>query len=104
MKSEPSKVNLGGGGRSAIEKRYNALLDQMKRESANAYLLTWTGNKIPRGAEIQGKKVAWTQNGIVTAEDGSMIGTYDMITEWGGESKKDQSMVVFVPKGTSEQV
>ncbi|OGY17728.1 MAG: hypothetical protein A2784_01225 [Candidatus Chisholmbacteria bacterium RIFCSPHIGHO2_01_FULL_48_12] len=82
VKNEPSKVNFGGGDRSAVEQKYNALLNRMKGESSEAYVLTWTGNKIPYGAEIQEKKVALTQNGIVTAEDGSTIGTYDRITEY----------------------
>ena len=58
--------------------------DSMGKGMEEAYILTWTGNKIPRGVEIKGKKVVWTQNGVVTAEDSSVIGTYDRITEWGG--------------------
>lgn len=98
-KSEESKVRLGGGrDKTGIEQKYNALLNQAKQNSENAFILAWEGNKIPRGAEIAGKKIAWTQNGVVTADDGSIIGTYDRVTEWGGKSGKEQSMVVFVPR------
>ena len=70
-----TNVNLGGGGQSTVEQKYNAILEHIKDHSEDATLLTWQGNKIPRGAEINGKKIAYTQNGVVTADDGTIIGT-----------------------------
>ncbi len=58
--------------------------------------LTWEGNKIPRGAEILGKKITWTQHDMVTAEGGEMIGTYERIEEFGGSTGKSQKMHVYV--------
>jgi hypothetical protein len=66
------------------------------KRAKSVFLLEWEGNKIPRDADINGKKVNWTQHGIVTAEDGSDIGTYERTVEFGGASGKEQKMLVFV--------
>lgn len=73
----------------------NALLQQFAERAKAFFLLEWEGNKIPRGADINGKKVAWTQNGLVTSDDGVDIGTYERLVEFGGASGKEQKMLIF---------
>jgi len=59
------------------------------------FLLEWEGGKVPRDAEINGKKVAWTQHGLVTDTEGKTIGTYERLAEFGGKSGNMQKMLVF---------
>lgn len=72
---------------------------ELMRQANDAFLLLWEGNKIPRGAEVNGYRIGWTQNGKVLSADGKMIGVYDRLLEYGGESKKEQQMLVFVTVG-----
>lgn len=74
----------------------NELIGDLMKLSKDAYFLSWTGNKIPRGADVGGFKIGWTQNGQVLSEDGEMIGVYDRTQEWGGESGKEQQMFIFL--------
>lgn len=60
------------------------------------FLLSWKGNKVPRGAKILNHTVAWTQNGQVTNHKGEYIGTYDRTAEFGGDDGKDQGMIVYL--------
>ncbi len=58
------------------------------------YLLTWKGNKVPRGAIVGGHEIAWTQYGMVRDSDGKVIGYYERLVEWGGKDQKDQTMLI----------
>lgn len=71
----------------------NACLRDYAAKSTTIFFLAWRGSKIPRGAVIRGKVVAWTQNGIVSAEGGETIGTYARLVEFG--PKNEQQMVVY---------
>jgi|WetSurSiteA1Bulk_404760.scaffolds.fasta_scaffold61021_2 hypothetical protein len=68
-------------------------LQAFSAQSTRAFFLTWKGSKIPRGAIIQGHRIAWTQNGVVTSEAGEMIGTYERLVEFGPEDL--QQMIVY---------
>jgi hypothetical protein len=97
--NEGSKVDLGGRHSveaALVEEKSNALLSAMKKTSQRVFELTWEGDKIPSGAVVAGKTIAWTQNGIVSASDGEMIGTYERLEEFAGTSGKTQRMRIFV--------
>lgn len=79
----------------ALEAQVNALLQSQRDRSKHIFLLEWQGNKIPRDAEILGKKIAWTQNGTVVVDGGKNIGTYERLVEFGGNSRNEQMMVIF---------
>ncbi len=44
----------------------------------------------------QNDTIGWTQNGEVVSTDGGMIGVYDRLLEFGGKSRREQQMLVFV--------
>lgn len=93
-------VDLGGNqdlGALLTEINLDAIMARSK-DDTDTYFLSWQGNKIPRGAEINGQKIGWTQNGQVLSADGKMMGTYDRLVEFGGEKGKDQKMVVYVSR------
>ena len=84
------------------ETRYNQLLTKMRTKASRAFLLIWTGGNIPRGAKILDYVIDWTQNGMAVGANGEDIGTYERLTVDGGESKKEQVMVVYLhPQPTS---
>lgn len=69
---------------------------ELMKASDDAYILMWDGNKVPRGTQLAGHTVGWTQNGQVLSDKGEMIGVYDRILEYGGETGKEQQMIVFL--------
>jgi len=110
MENPPVKVTditdkLGGNlpldrqiklGDAKLDQIVNTLLNPIKKAIKGAYLLEWEGGKIPRGAVVGDKTLAWTQNGFAHGEDGRMVGTYDRIVEFGGANKQKQIMVVYL--------
>ncbi len=94
-------VDLGGRYdlRAALaEQLLNPLMQVLKGRAEHLYLLFWQGDKVPRGAIIEGQEIAWTQNGMVTSSEGKTIGYYDRIVEYGGESRRDQQMLMYTLK------
>ena len=85
-------VNLGD---PAAEAGLNAFLRQV-RAGKRIFVLDWEGSKVPRGVEIDGQEIAWTQNGMVTSTDRKHIGTYNRTIEFGGESGQHHQMVIYV--------
>lgn len=63
----------------------------------HAVILTWKGNKIPRGVDLFGHIIHTTQNGEVRDATGRTFGYYDRLIEFGGGEKQDQAMLVFIP-------
>lgn len=96
--SPSPKVMLGATNdkERQIEDGLNNLLQRVSELSTKIFLLEWEGNKIPRGTRINGKPIGWTQHGMVTSDQGQTIGTYERLSEFGGESGREQKMVVFV--------
>jgi hypothetical protein len=90
---EGKGVNLGD---AKLNETTNRMLSGMRQRAKKIFHLKWEGNKIPRGAVIEGVEIAWTQNGQVTGVGGKMIGTYDRLVEFGGTSCNEQQMLVFV--------
>ncbi|MBP7708725.1 hypothetical protein KA107_03490, partial [Candidatus Pacearchaeota archaeon] len=88
------KVQLGD---PVIDNQVNALLLRLREDCKHVYVLRWEGNKIPRGAVLGEETIAWTQNGCVNSKSGKMIGTYCRVVEFGGQSGKEQVMLVYTP-------
>ena len=83
-------------GDETTNSNVNKILSAMRHHANKVFHLQWEGNKIPRGALIEGAEIAWTQNGMVSGSKGENIGTYERLVEFGGASGKEQQMLVFV--------
>jgi|GEM_PF-2216037 len=95
----PSHIDLGAKQNLSglfPEIQFKVLRAVIREGQTKVFLLKWTGTKIPRGAKILGKEISWTHNGIVTAEGGDTIGTYDQVMESGGPSGKEHQMIIYV--------
>ena len=84
----PVKVDTG------LPTDYRDLLQQLKDKQGSRLYLAWEGTKIPRGVELPGGTIAWTQNGIVAGTDGKQLGYYDRVEEWGGPNKNRHKMII----------
>ena len=88
-----------GGSHNFVAALSEIKIDSLRRcireSQTRVFLLKWQGNKIPRGAQILGHTIAWTQHGIVRNKDGKQIGTYDRLVEFGGDSSREQWMLIF---------
>lgn len=82
-------------GDTKLDSMLQIMINKRIHSSSEILLLEWEGNKIPRGAKIGNKEIAWTQHGIVTDKNGDDIGTYERIVEFGGVSKYQQVMLVY---------
>lgn len=78
------------------ELQLGEIMLQVRRLQRRVFELTWEGNKVPRGAEVLGHSIAWTQHGIVYTEGGKEIGSYTRITEFGGPTGKAHKMHVYM--------
>lgn len=70
----------------------------------SAYHLTWEGSKIPREAEIAGRRVQNASNGYIAADPwgDELIGTYARIEREDRNHPKQQEMIVYVPAPEEE--
>jgi len=93
-----TEVELGSSNLQVVlaEAALNSTLKRIKNEATRVFLLTWQGGKIPRGADILGHKIEWTQHGIVRTDQGKDIGAYTRLVEFGGESGQEQQMVIYL--------
>ncbi len=94
--NEPKRVNLG---ERDIERKLSGVIGALRKAGGRRFLLTWKGSKIPRGAQILGYEIRWTQNGQVIARGPSGnedIGTYDRLVENGGVGGKEQKMIIYL--------
>lgn len=101
----PNPVNLGGTHNFAAalaELAVTSIMRASRAEGGRVFLLMWEGTKIPRGAQVLGHTLVWTQNGQVHAEiagkpgEPDHIGTYDRLEEWGGPERKSHKVLVYV--------
>jgi hypothetical protein len=81
-------------GQRDLKKLAEDMIGKLSDEANNHFLLTWEGSKVPRGAAIGGTDVGWTQHGIITGIDGSSLGYYDRISEFGGPEGRTQAMLI----------
>ncbi len=91
-------LNLGAetGEQLATQTQATILLRAITEKAENIFLLEWKGNKIPRGATVAGHIIAWTQNGLVTSDQGQYVGTYERLVEFGGVDHREQKILIFV--------
>ena len=87
-----NQVDLGDPEADA---RVNSLLERRRDGANHAYILRWEGSKVPRGAIVGDETLAWTQNGTAHNRSGRMVGTYDRVVVFGGESGQEQAMIVY---------
>jgi hypothetical protein len=79
-----------------VTAQITGLIGRMQTAAKAAYLLTWHGRKVPRGAVVGDHMITYTQSGVVTADFGDEIGTYQRLVEFGGPDRTLQQMVVFL--------
>ncbi len=70
------------------------LIEKSIETQQKQYRLSWKGNKVPRGAIVNSREIAWTQHGMVRDSCGTVIGYYERLVEWGGDDKQDQVMLI----------
>ena len=95
----PKDVDLGGRHNfqaALAESHFDRLRQAIRQKEARVFLLTWQGNKVPRGVNLLGHIIAWTQHGMVTSKGGKTVGTYDRVVEFGGDTGKEQKMLVYL--------
>src|SRR3989344_791636 len=73
--NEPKGVNLGGAhseSARAAETNVNSLMSRIRKSGGRRFILSWEGNKVPRGARILDHEITWTQNGQVSTTSGTL--------------------------------
>jgi len=63
---------------------------------ARAYAIEWTGGRVPRGLELEGKEIGWMQHGVVKDADGQQIGFYERLRDNAGADGRLQSVLVIL--------
>lgn len=91
-----AKLGASSEEQQELQTAMNGLLRRMAERARHIFLLEWEGNKVPRGTVVDGKTIAWTQNGMVTSQSGDEIGVYERLVEFGGKTGRQQQMLVFV--------
>ena len=87
-----AEIDLGAVATSQLVAR---LLNQLSEE-ADVYVVEWSAkSRVPRGAILAGREVAWTQHGIVRQKGGEVIGYYERLID--DLTKETQKMLVWVP-------
>lgn len=97
--NSPTPPDLGGEHdvRAAIvETQIGAITRAMRQQGGPVFELSWIGKKVPRGAQVAGNTIAWTQNGRVLTKEGTDIGSYERTVEFGGLKSNEQKMIVYV--------
>ena len=97
--NSPTSLNLEGKNdfRAArAEDQIRILTKATRQHGGLVFELSWKGNKVPRGANVAGHTIAWTQNSQVLTEDGTDIGSYKRTIEFGGKAKNEQKMIVYI--------
>lgn len=63
-------------------------------QKRKAYSLEWHGDRVPTGAVVNGKTIAWTQHGFVKDKAGENIGTYERVVD--DLSQQPQKMIIYM--------
>ena len=71
-----------------------AVLRHCESRTEFKYRMRWKGSKISRGSTIGGVPIAWTQNGVVTLENGETAGTYTRTKEFGGDANDEHEIII----------
>ena len=103
MASKVTKINTQPRRRAEIDlgeaEMSHILTNLLNRlsEDADVYLVEWSAkSRVPRGAIIAGREVAWTQHGLVRQKGGDIIGYYERLVD--DLTKETQKMLVWVPQ------
>lgn len=75
-----------------------SLIARLRDDQRFIYLMQWHGSKIPRGAYVDGYRVGWMQHGIVTACDGTQLGYYERLEEFGGVDKTQHFVAILLDR------
>ena len=79
-----------------LEPLHQIIFVNLRSVTKRAFFLEWAGeNKIPQGAQIQGKEIFWTQNGRAIDSQGNILGVYERLLKFGGTNKLQHQMLVF---------
>jgi hypothetical protein len=79
--------------KSALKK-----ITEHEKNMGKTFLLKWQGGRIPRGAVIEDKEISWTQDRVVSDIQNKKIGSYQRLIQFGGKSRKNQEILVFLDK------
>lgn len=97
--NQTGQIDLGGRHDSSalrLEWKIDELLADIKDSAELIFLLTWEGNKVPRGAKVFDFEIAGTQHGQVLSSTGEDIGSYDRIEQFAGPDHNQQKMIVYI--------
>lgn len=83
-------------GNPKVDRKINTLLAEARKYCKHAYILRWEGGKIPRGAVVGSEILSWTQNGCAHNQSDDIVGTYERVVEFSGDSGKEQVMIVYM--------
>ena len=72
------------------------ILAKFYEDPGRRFLVSWRGNKVPRGANIIGYKITSIQHGMVYAKQDECIGTYERLVSFGGWSGRKQMIIVYL--------
>jgi hypothetical protein len=75
------------------QERAKLLVRQHMSLYPKAWVMSWEGSKIPRGAKVGNIPIAWTQNSVVVDAEGTRLGHYERV-EPGAFEKHNQGMII----------
>jgi len=89
------RAGLGDPAQDALVAR---ILKGAARQAsdARAYAIEWTGGRVPRGLELEGREIGWMQHGVVKDTDGHQIGFYERLRDNAGADGRLQSVLVIL--------
>lgn len=73
-------------------------ITEHEKNMGKTFLLKWRGGRVPRGTAVWDKKISWTQDGVVSDNEYKKIGTYIRLIQFGGESRRNHEILVFLDK------
>jgi hypothetical protein len=77
-----------------IPENLKILKNKVASTLSQKFILKWKGPKIPHGAKIGNESIGWTQHGVIKSKNGEIIGYYQRITEWGGDTKDEHEIMI----------
>ncbi len=81
----------------AAFKEHRGLIDQLRVSGWRFFFLRWHGDRVPHGAVLEGRTVAFAGNGQVDDHNHLHIGTYVRIVDPENETSDEHAMLVFLP-------
>ncbi len=87
-------VDVGGTDEALLRK---ACLEGLQcrlrvQHGSRSFIVSWQGDRSPRGASVLGRELGWAQHGCVRDAEGEIIGTYN----WLSDERDDRRMLVFI--------